>query len=359
MKLLCLVFFLLVSATVKGQDSLFTVTGFLDVYFAYDLNNPADRNRSFTTQPARHNEFNLNWGFIKAQYTAEKVRSTVALQTGTFVAVNYAAENDLLRLVYQANVGYKISKRTWIDIGIMPSHIGVESMLSIDNWNYGRNLTSDFSPYYQSGIHISSEVSTKLSLVFAILNGFQNIRETNNSKSVGLMVNWKPAESVEIGYSNYFGDEAPSDSVFIGGVAVKLTQRYRLFNDLFLRLKLSKRLGAIVIAEYSAQQHFETKQWNPWYAFVAMSEYRITNDVQVALRLEKFNDRHQNVAVTNTKNGFQVNNATATFTFRPAHNVAIRLEGRYFKSKDTIYLNGNNKPTSISTVISLSTAMKF
>ena len=46
----------------------------------------------FTTQPARHNEFNVNLAFIDAKHEGARVHGRVALQAGTSVRSNYAGE---------------------------------------------------------------------------------------------------------------------------------------------------------------------------------------------------------------------------------------------------------------------------
>ena len=75
-----------------------TVGGFVDSYFAWDFGRPPAFDRSFTggtpftTQPARHNEFNVNLAFIEVRLDAAHYRGRVALQTGTSVQSNYSGE---------------------------------------------------------------------------------------------------------------------------------------------------------------------------------------------------------------------------------------------------------------------------
>lgn len=60
----------------RPADSTRTVSfgGFVDAAYAYDMNRPAGRDRAFTTQPARHNEFNINLAFIEAKLLSGRVR---------------------------------------------------------------------------------------------------------------------------------------------------------------------------------------------------------------------------------------------------------------------------------------------
>ncbi len=120
-----------------GQDTKLKVNGFIDFYYCYDFNKPLDMNRSYTTQPLRHNEFNLNLATLGVAYSEENTRGSFTIQTGTYVQSNFVAEPSLLKNIYEANVGTKIGS-VWIDAGIFPSHIGLEGIQSSTNWTYSR-----------------------------------------------------------------------------------------------------------------------------------------------------------------------------------------------------------------------------
>src|SRR3972149_6476923 len=84
-------------SVVAQEQPKTTVSGFVDVYYCYDFSRPLSRDRSFTTQPMRHNEFTLNLGMIDVKYQAVNIRGRFAFQTGTYVQSNLAAEPSLLR----------------------------------------------------------------------------------------------------------------------------------------------------------------------------------------------------------------------------------------------------------------------
>lgn len=108
----------LLALQLKAQDSTgsLTISGYAEAYYQYDFNQPADNNRpGFIYSHNRHNEFNLNLGFIKANYSAARVRANMALGTGTYMNANYAAEPGVLKNILEANVGIKISKQKSLD----------------------------------------------------------------------------------------------------------------------------------------------------------------------------------------------------------------------------------------------------
>jgi len=81
----------------RSQDSTnkspFSFSGFLEAYYSFDLNRPENNLRpGFLYSHNRHNEFNLNLGFIKAGYHAERMAANPAIGAGTYMNANYARE---------------------------------------------------------------------------------------------------------------------------------------------------------------------------------------------------------------------------------------------------------------------------
>ncbi len=145
-------------AQTDNTNNPLTISGYFETYYAYDFGNPSDHNRpGFVYSHNRHNEVNLNLGFIKAAYTTDQVRANLALMTGTYANANLAAEPGVLKNIFEANAGVKISKKKnlWVDAGIFASHIGFESAIGKDCWNLTRSILADNSPYYESGAKIS------------------------------------------------------------------------------------------------------------------------------------------------------------------------------------------------------------
>lgn len=97
-----------------------TVGGFVDAYYGYELNNPGSFDRAFTTQPARHNEFNINLAYVELKLERERVRGRFALQAGTSVQNNYSAEPgrgeisgpSLAQHIQEGYAGYRLAEHT-------------------------------------------------------------------------------------------------------------------------------------------------------------------------------------------------------------------------------------------------------
>ncbi|MCW3087922.1 MAG: porin, partial [Sediminibacterium sp.] len=115
-----------------------TISGYAEAYYVYDWNKPFTNTRpSFFYSHNRANEITLNLAFIKAAYATAAVRANLSLGTGTYMNANLAAEPGVLKNIYEANAGIRLSKTSnlWLDAGIFASHIGFESAIGKDCWN--------------------------------------------------------------------------------------------------------------------------------------------------------------------------------------------------------------------------------
>jgi uncharacterized pyridoxamine 5'-phosphate oxidase family protein len=50
----------------------------------------------------KHNEVNINLGYIKAEYAKDNVRGNIAFMTGTYVNKNLAHESGVLKNIFEA-----------------------------------------------------------------------------------------------------------------------------------------------------------------------------------------------------------------------------------------------------------------
>ena len=307
-----------------------TFGAFVDTYYAYDFERPATRDRAYTTQPARHNEFNINLAFVEAKIFDERVRGRLALQTGTSVNLNYAAEannRELAQLIQEGVVGYRLADNLWIDAGIYLSHIGLESWISRDNWTYTRSLCSDFSPYYQTGVKATLQASSRFTLQFHILNGWQNIAETNNGKAVGLQAAFTPSENISLTYNNFIGNKQ-SDS---------LASRTRFFNDVVLKFSLSPSFQIAGMFDLGLEEKAAGSGNSTWYAAMFLGRFQATSSLVLTGRFEYYSDKDQVIVKTGTPDGFQIYGGSITADVVVAPNLLWRFEGRLLSSKDRIY----------------------
>ena len=214
------------------------ISGYLETYYAYDFGNPANHTRpGFVYSHNRTNEINLNLGYVKLAYNTDMIRANLALMVGTYGNANLSAEPGVLKNIYEANVGVKIAKKknVWIDAGIFSSHIGSESAVSKDCWTLTRSILAENSPYFETGLKISSTSDNEKWFFSALLlNGWQRMQriDGNNMPAFGHQLTYKPNAKVTLNSSSFIGSDSPDS-----------TRQMRYFHNFYkvCSLKLAER----------------------------------------------------------------------------------------------------------------------
>lgn len=307
---------------------------FADVYYSYDFNQPANHEKaSFLYNYKRHNEVNLNLALVQVSYQNKKVRGNIGLQVGTYPEYNYAAEQGLLKNVYQVNIGVKLSVKNnlWLDAGIMTSHIGYESAISKDNWTLTRSLMSVNSPFYQSGVKLSYTSPNEKWLVGGlVLNGGQRIRriDGNNTPAFGTQLTYTPNGKAAFNWSTFVGNEYP-DSV----------KRWRYFNNVYVILKPSEKFGITLGFDIGVEQKSKgSSEMNTWYTPNIVLRYALNDNWAIATRGEYYSDKKGVIIGTGTTNGFQTFGGSLNVDRKIYDNFLWRTEIRALNSSDAIFI---------------------
>lgn len=311
-----------------------TISGYLETYYTYDSSNPDNHSRpGFVYSHNRHNEVNLNLGFVKAAYSKDKVRANLALMAGTYANANLAAEPGVLKNLFEANVGVKISnkKNIWVDAGLFASHIGFESAIGKDCWNLTRSILADNSPYYESGVKISYTSDDERWYASGLfLNGWQHIQrpEGNNTPSFGHQIVFKPNSKISLNSSSFIGSDTPDS-----------TRMMRYFHNFYAQWLFTDKVGMIVGFDIGTQQKAKNSdQYSAWYSPVVIVKYMPTQKTSVAARAEYYADKHGVIIATGTPNGFQTMGFSINFDYLIASNMMWRIEARTFSSRDKIFI---------------------
>ncbi|RYY59345.1 MAG: porin [Chitinophagaceae bacterium] len=340
-------------STVQMASPL-TFSGYVEAYYSYDLNKPVDHNRpGFLYSHGRHNEFNINLAFLKAAYNTERIRANLAIAAGTYMNANYSAEQGGLKNIYEANAGYKLSsnKNLWLDIGILPSHIGFESALSKDCWTLTRSLAAENSPYFESGAKLTyTTAAGKFAISALALNGWQRITRVNGNSlmSWGTQVVVKPNERITLNYSTFLGTDKPDSS-----------RTWRIFHNLYGIFQFSDRIGLTAGFDIGTEQVAKgSSKHHTWYSPVGILRYTPASKWAVALRGEYFSDKDGVIIITGTPAGFRTSGISLNLDYLPVTNVAIRLEGRTLHSEDDIFVK-NERGTNNTKAVTFSVAVGF
>lgn len=345
--------FITINAQEKEKSPL-TFSGYLETYYSYDFGNPDNHLRpGFVYSYNKHNEVNLNLGFAKVNYAKDNIRGNFALMAGTYAEYNLAAEQDLMKNIFEANVGVKISSKynLWVDAGIMPSHIGFESAIGKDCMNLTRSILADNSPYYEAGVKIGyTSSSEKWYLAAMYLNGWQRIQKVdgNQTPAFGTQVTYKPSGKITLNWSTYIGNEQPD-----------IDRKWRYFNNFYGQFKVSEKANLIAGFDIGAQQAEKgSSDYNMWYSPVVIAQYKPTAKIQLAARGEYYQDKQGVIIATGTENGFKTYGFSANFDYLVTDNAMFRIEARSLNSKDAIFLN-DATPSKNNVFVTTSLAISF
>jgi hypothetical protein len=308
------------------------LSGFADVYYLYDFNQPGNiKRQAFLYNHNRHNEFNLNLGLIKLNLEHSKYRANFSLHAGTYGNDNYASESGLLKNIFEANIGISLNEKNnlWLDAGIMPSHIGFESAISMDNWTLTRSLLAENSPYFLSGAKLTYSPYEKWEIAGLIINGWQRIQrlEGNSLPSFGTQMKFSPNESTTLNWSTFIGTDDPDQ-----------LRRMRYFNNFYGQFQLTDRFGLITGFDFGAQQIQKgSSEYNFWLSPIIIGQFSVSQSWKAAIRVEYYQDQTGIIIQTNTLNGFRTSGISLNLDYSPSPAISCRIEGRFMKSRDAVF----------------------
>lgn len=333
------IFVLLVSHMLCAEEldlkasSPFKVIGYLESYYSHDFNRSSSGIRpSFAYSYQKTAKPSINLAMMKAELSFEKLRANLALGSGSYMRANYAQEPDNLQKVFEANVGVKLSSQhhIWLDAGVMPSHIGFESAIGLQNWTLTRSILADNSPYFETGAKLSYTSEDGQWYASAlVLNGWQRIQRANGNTTptFGHQLTYKPNNKWTLNSSSLIGNDQSDRE-----------RKMRYFHNFYAEYHLDEKWSLLAGLDIGAQQKIRgSDQYDIWFSPVMIGRYRYSDQVSIAARAEYYQDAKGVIVETNTQHGFRTQSYSANIDYRLDENVDLRVELRKYYSKDQIF----------------------
>ncbi|WP_164110613.1 MULTISPECIES: porin [Sphingobacterium] len=298
------------------------VSGNAEVYYQHDFGSHKSNQRpNFIYSHNRNNEISLNLGVIKASYEAERMRTNLAMGIGSYMSANYAAEPDVLKNIYEANVGVRLSstKDLWLDVGILPSHIGAESAIGMDCPTLTRSLMAENSPYFETGAKLSYQtVNKKWQLALLVLNGWQRIQRVdgNTTPAFGHQLTYRPAERLTFNSSSFVGSDKPDS-----------TRQMRYFHNLYGQFHWTENLSITAVFDIGAEQREKgSDNYNIWYSPALILSYKVGTAWRFAGRAEYYKDRKGVIVSVPAVEGMRSFGASVNADYHILPNLLWRIE---------------------------------
>lgn len=348
-----------------------TASVYIDSYYSYSSNRPADNTIVGSASIGRHNEFMLNLASVGINVNYRNVLANLSLQTGSMLNIvqdldgtaargrNLTTTN--LHNIREATAGYHFDKAYGINVeaGIFMSYIGLESYLLAENWNYHRSLVCDFTPFYFQGVRVQYYPTAKLKIEPWLMNGFQTYGKFNSAPSVGTSINYRPRESLGFIANVYYGEDTPG---------VPARKRFHSDQSILLRYLNDPKARGLSKAAFSINNHVGFQSGggvardSAYMVGAAISNRFWFNRDKLALTVRgeylsnptRYLSPPAAYSSTGDQNSLKIKGLTGTFDVMPTDFMAFRFEVMarssnvpYFAGRSGTTTGANGFPTTV------------
>lgn len=335
-----ILFILINKSIVWGQSltdstTLISLSGYAETYFGYaSQQSRSSAKEDFIYSHNLTNQIGVNLAFLKGNLSAANYRANLALMVGSYAAANLANEPAEYRNILEANVGIKLSKshNLWLDAGVMPSHIGLESTISKDCMTLTRSIIADNSPYFETGAKLSYTTNDeKWMFAILVLNGWQNIiSQEENNISFGSQITFKPNKKIVL-----------NSSSFIGKVNI-FENNLRFFHDLYLTYDLDKKWSlsaSFDIGRQSENRYNNNTGPHFWNGYALIAEYKINKKFGLAFRTERYSDPSAIILSGDYIGTDYIMGNSLNFDWHISQAALWRMEAKRFDSDDDLFFD--------------------
>ncbi|WNM63397.1 porin [Candidatus Nitrospira neomarina] len=257
-----------------------------------------------------------------------------------------------LYVQYVAPIGNGLDIR----LGRMNTLVGYEVIESPFNLNYSRSwLFGLGQPFTTTGIRLFYPFTEKLSVAAGVISSFTGLTEDNNTaKSVEGLVSYRPTEALGLNVYGIVGKESSNTRsgsgtrVLIGGYAT---------------FQATDQLGFVVEAYYANQENgsaISSGRNARWDGVAGYVIYDFNEQWGLRFRGEIWEDAGGDLSCLGTAgSGGNANvcavsapiaqtlwENTVTLQYKPTPSLITRLEFRYDKSNQNVFLDGRNTLTN-------------
>jgi hypothetical protein len=340
-------------ATLLGPTSL---SGFVDVYYGQNFNNPASRNSGLRSFDTSDNQFSLNLIELVIDKTPDASNS----RTGYHIALGYGQAMNAIfaagtgpsfsadQYVKEAYFSYlaPVGKGLQVDVGKFVTPAGYEVIETKDNLNYSRGLLFSYAiPYYHFGMRAKYTFNDKYSLTGFLTNGWNDVIDNNSGKTIGLQFGWNPTKKVSITQTWLGGPEESNTN----------DNKRQLF-DTVVSVTATKRLTLAWNYDYARGDRVPGISDTIWWTGIASYfKYALSDKYSAAGRYEYYNDHY---GFTTGTPG-HVQEFTGTFEHPVATHILTRLEFRHDMANNPVFTKGALTPVNSQTTLTAGMVFLF
>ncbi len=337
-----------------------TLSGFVDTSYTHTLQGPDSRVNTARVFDTEANNFNVQ----AAELVLEKLppdEGGVGFRTDLYFGQDAEVitptgssrdQFDLeqayisLRPPPVCNLPFGCWK--WLKIGKFVTMHGAEVIEAKDNWNFTRSILFGYAiPFTHTGLRAGYTLCNGLDGYVGIVNGWDNVKDNNKTKSVEAALGWTATEKLSFNLAGMYGPEQTSND-----------HSQRALIDFITTYKLHPKWTLMLNADYGHDEDVIAPGKNgAWSGVAGYVKYDMTDKFSLISRTEFFSDRQ----------GLRVTSGTAqdlwetTFTaeLRPYKDLITRLEYRHDASSSNIFSRNTSEITGRQDTIGLEAIYAF
>lgn len=218
---------------------------------------------------------------------------------------------------------------------------GAEVINSTSNTNFSRSILFGYAiPFTHTGVRGYYTVNDKLTLMAGVNNGWDDVKDTNGSKTIELGVSYSPFKALGIAIQGYSGNERVRGLTTIG------PDGRRDLIDIVATLSATDKLTLVLNYDYGAQDNAPLLNGSTgrakWYGLAAYANYQINDQWRVSLRGEYFDDKdgYRTAVGAGETRGQKWKEGTLTVAYLPDKSIELRAEVRGDRSDQDVFLDG-------------------
>ena len=332
--------FVIFNRSMNADENGFSYSGYAEIYYRGIIPKIANKEiESFVYNHKVQGSIRSNLLLLQGSYNDENYKGNIGLMAGDYATYNLRSEPSWAQYIYEATMGIALDKKQniWLQVGIMPSHIGFENAKGKDCWTLTRSIQADNSPYYESGLALHySNNDNSLDVRFLVVNGWQQIAVKNHGivPAIGLQIQYRPNSNILLNYSNY-----------IGNCKINNVGSFRTYHNVYAISNVHKNVDLITGLDLGTEK-IAGESTRIWYSPIILLRYKAADKIHVAARTEFMVDKSQVIIQSNDNNSI-ITGYSLNVDYTLLENVLLRCEGKYLLS-DTLLFNNASSQTSIT-----------
>lgn len=244
-----------------------------------------------------------------------------------------------------------------IDFGKFDTWIGYEGIDNRYQDEYSRSFNWTYSETtYETGLRVTGKLNPKLSGAFYAVQGWNEVKDGNGGKSLGVGLSYSPDDKTSFTVQNHFGDEGSTtanDAGSYGGIGFANPGVSKVdLIDFIASRQLTPATKVAFNVDYATSDRDPNK--GKWNGEVLYLRHQLKPNQALSARLDRFEDNDG----LRTGRRMQLYSATATYDYSFNDHFTGRLELRHDMASQPFF-NSDSGLKSSRTTITAALIAKF